>query len=361
MRQNRILVDSFADAGWPNAQMGNAREIVCRLDPSRFHVSMFVLGAPDPRIAARNNTRLIQLPPRRQTVRILSEFLWGKHQILFYVKSSPASRCYLSLRKKWRDGRITIGSIESQCDLRNETDVSPEAIRLWEQTILRCDYLFSNSTYVQRSLKVEYGLGSEVIPTGVDTDFFNPQWDRPVNQRPQVLFVGTLRSRKQPQFLLPAAARFPGADFTIAGDGPMGRELAARVAQEGLRNVVLAGPMSADQLRKQYRRADIFLFPSVFEGSPKVILEAAACGVPAIIRNHYSAETVIHGVTGFQAVADEDLLSFLELLLARPQLRRALGQAAREHSKKYDWDCITAQWAETFTALTSGRELRRVS
>src|SRR5260370_31843112 len=105
MRQNRILVDSFADAGWPNAQMGNAREIVCRLDPSRFHVSMFVLGAPDPRIAARNNTLVSQLPPRRQTGRLVSEVLWVKHEILFYVKSSPPSRCYLSVRKNSRDGR----------------------------------------------------------------------------------------------------------------------------------------------------------------------------------------------------------------------------------------------------------------
>src|SRR5438270_1540819 len=97
----RILVDSFADAGLPNAQMGNAREIVSRLDPERFHVSMFVVGEPDSRIAERRNTHLIRLPERRQTIRILREFLWGAHQILFYMKASPASHWYLSLHKKW--------------------------------------------------------------------------------------------------------------------------------------------------------------------------------------------------------------------------------------------------------------------
>src|SRR5712691_6080193 len=105
----RVLVDSFADAGLSNAQMGNAREIVCRLDPRSFHVSMFVFGQPDSRIAARENTRLIQLPQRRQTVRILREFLWGTHQVLFYVKASPASKGYLRLRKSWSDHRTTIG------------------------------------------------------------------------------------------------------------------------------------------------------------------------------------------------------------------------------------------------------------
>ena len=83
MRPIRILVDSFADEGLLNAQMGNAREIICRLDPDIFHVSTFVLGKPDPRIATRKNTRLIQLPQRRQTVTILSEFLLGGHELLF--------------------------------------------------------------------------------------------------------------------------------------------------------------------------------------------------------------------------------------------------------------------------------------
>src|SRR5690242_15666298 len=166
MRPIRILVDSFADEGLLNAQMGNAREIIRRLDPDIFHVSTFVVGKPDPHITARKNTRLIQLPQRRQTVRILSEFLLGAHQLLFYVKPSPSSRWYLGLRKRWRDRRITVGTIESQCNLAGLPDLTPEARRLWEQTILRCDRLYSNSDYVQSSLRKEYGLQSEVIPTG---------------------------------------------------------------------------------------------------------------------------------------------------------------------------------------------------
>ena len=74
----RILVDSLADAALTNAQMVNAREIVSRLDPARFHVSMFHLTEPDPRIAGRPATRLIKLPARRQTFVILEEFVRGE-------------------------------------------------------------------------------------------------------------------------------------------------------------------------------------------------------------------------------------------------------------------------------------------
>src|SRR6266542_1924344 len=358
MRPIRILVDSFADEGLLNAQMGNAREIVCRLDPDIFHISTFVLGNPDPRIAGRKNTRLIQLPERRQTVRILSEFLLGAHELLFYLKASPASRWYLSLRKKWRDRRVTIGTIESQCNLEELADFAPEALRLWEQTILSCDRLYSNSRYVQQSLSNEYGLGSEVIPTGADTRFFTPDWELPRNLRPQVLFVGSLRRRKRPELVLSAAARFTEADFRITGEGPIREELERRVALEELANVTLTGALRAEELREEYRRADVFFFPSSFEGSPKVIVEAAACGLPVICRDSYSPETVSHGVTGFQASSDDELFSYLRLLLASSDLRLRMGRAGRELSQNFDWDLITRQWEETFSEIAEGQRLR---
>src|SRR5579872_676711 len=156
----RILVDSFADEGLPNAQMGNAREIMRRLDPNKFHVSTFFLENPDPWIAKRPNTRLIQLPRRRQTLRIAREFLLGDHEILFYLKAAPAARYYLTLRQKWRDRRDVVGTLESQANIADQPTISREAVRLFEQTILACDYLFSNSMSVQRSLLKQYGISS---------------------------------------------------------------------------------------------------------------------------------------------------------------------------------------------------------
>lgn len=361
MSPTRILVDSLADAGLLNAQMGNAREIVSRLDAERFHVTMFALGAPDPRLLARANTRLVQLPQRRQTVRIISEFLWGKHSLLFYMKASPASHWYQSARKKWKDNRTTIGTIESQSDLRNEPTINAASVRLWEQTVLRCDYLYSNSRRVQSSLQREYGLPSEVIPTGVDTQFFSPGTHGPSNDRVVVLFVGSLRPFKQPQLLLTAAARFPGADFHIAGDGLMAAELATRVERENLRNVSLLGSLNAEELRAEYRRADVFLFPSGWEGSPKVILEAAACGLPVIARNSYAPESVKHGVTGYQVATDEELFSRLEALIANSDLRKKLGHAGRAHSLNFDWTRIARRWEQTFVDLAERRSSRQAS
>jgi glycosyltransferase involved in cell wall biosynthesis len=358
MKPVRLLVDSLADADLLNAQMGNAREIISRLDPERFHVSVFCAGEPDARIAERANTRLIKLPRHRQTVRILREFVTGGHSVLFYVKASPASRYYMNLRRGW-DTRVTVGTVESQCDLRQEPTVSPETIELWEKTVLRCDHLFSNSRSVQQSLESEYRLRSEIVPTGVDTKFFCPAPGPQPNTRPVVLFVGSLRPFKQPNVILDLAAKFPQADFLLVGDGQMAQELRERVQRGNLRNVQLLGSLAPDALREQYRGADLFLFPSTWEGSPKVILEAAACGVPVIARTNYQPETVLDGATGYLVSSDRQLFERTEELLSRPELRRQFGNAGRIHSQQFDWDRIAVQWEEIFERLGSARKNSR--
>jgi glycosyltransferase involved in cell wall biosynthesis len=361
MKPIRILVDSFADEAFLNAQMGNAREIIARLDPDDFHVTMFVLGKPDARMAGRRNTRLIHLPERRQTVRIITEFLLGRHELLFYPKASPATKWYLRVRKKLRDQRVVIGTIESQCNIKDLADLSPDALQLWEETVLRCDRLFSNSRFVQESLKKEYGMDSGIIATGADTAFFTPDWERPKSSRLQVLFVGSLRHRKHPELMVTAAAKFPHADFKIVGEGPVRNEIEAGVANEGLNNVFLTGALGPEELRREYRKADIFFFPSAFEGSPKVIVEAAACGLPVICRDSYVPETVLHGVTGYLAKTDEELYSYLDMLVGDAELRLNLGQAGRQHSLNFDWDAIAQQWSQTFCEIARGRDGRRAA
>ncbi len=223
--------------------------------------------------------------------------------------------------------------------------------------MLRCDYLFSNSPSVQQSLRTEYGLSSEIVPTGVDTHFFQPACDSPPKLRPRVLFVGSLRPFKGPQLLLDAAARFPDADFILAGAGAMEAELSSRVQRENLANVHLLGLLKADDLLCEYQKVDVFLFPSSWEGSPKVILEAAACGLPVIARKNYQPETVIDGETGYLIGSDEELYSRLQELLRSPDLRKKLGRSGRKHAERFDWDLITRRWEEIFLELTLRKRL----
>jgi glycosyltransferase involved in cell wall biosynthesis len=349
----RILAESLADEGLTNAQMCNAREIICRLDPERFHVSLFVEGEPDRRIERRPKTRLIRLPRKRQTATILREFVLGGHDVLFYVKASPASRWYTRMRRWHKDKRVTIATIESRSNWRDEPSITPANIELIEQTVLRCDRLFSNSKAVQQSLLANYGLSSEVVPTGVDRGFFVPALQRPENPRPRAIFVGSLRPFKGPQTVLAAAARLPHMDFVLTGDGPLRQELEEQARRLG--NVALTGMLKPEQVREQLQKSDIFLFPSRWEGSPKVIMEAAACGLPVIARRDYEPETVLDGKTGYLAGDDDELLARVAELAASPGLRRAMGVAGRHHMQQFDWDIVARRWEEVFLRCAEGR------
>src|SRR5205085_11460375 len=101
--------------------------------------------------------------------------------------------------------------------------------------------------------------------------------------------------------------------------------------------------------------SDIFLFPSRWEGSPKVILEAAACGVPVIARRDYQPEGVIHGKTGLLGSSDDELLVHLKRLISDTDLRREMGKAGRVHVEQFDWEPIVRRWEEVFVKLVARR------
>jgi glycosyltransferase involved in cell wall biosynthesis len=243
-------------------------------------------------------------------------------------------------------------------DWRDET-ISPQAIRLFEETILRCDFLFSNSAMVQRSLEANYRLNSEVIPTGVDNEFFTPDWNRAPNPRARVLFVGSLRTFKGPQVVLDAAQRFPHADFSVVGDGVMRQELRERA--KTLANVNMRGTLSRTAIREEFRKADVFLFPSRWEGSPRVLMEASASGLPVIARKDYEPESVIDGTTGFLVSDDRQLITRLAQLLTNSDLRRSMGKAGHAHVARFSWDVITRNWETIFARLAASKKSPRES
>jgi glycosyltransferase involved in cell wall biosynthesis len=354
----RILVDSLADKGLTNAQMINAREIVSRLNPERFVVTMFVHKDPAPEIIQRPNTRLIQLPDRLQTLPVLGQFLWGGHDLVFYLKISPAGFWFVKLRSLFRTRGVVAATIESQTNWKDET-VNPKIKRSFEQSVLRADYLLSNSDFVKRSLELNYGLPSEVVPTGVDTNFFTPDCERSPNSRPRVLFVGALRSFKGPQVVFDAAQHFPQADFVIAGDGVMAEQLRERA--KTIPNLTMPGHLGRIEIRDEYRRADIFLFPSEWEGSPRVLMEAAATGLPVIARKDYEPESVIDGQTGFLVSSEHEIMARLADLMTNADLRKRFGCAGRQHMARFSWDAIVPMWESVFIRIMQARRKDRQS
>jgi glycosyltransferase involved in cell wall biosynthesis len=103
------------------------------------------------------------------------------------------------------------------------------------------------------------------------------------------------------------------------------------------------------------RQADIFFFPSIIEGHPQVLGQAAACGLPAIAMRIYRPDYVVDGNTGFLVENDQELSEKLTVLIRQPELRRRISEAAIGHAAKFDWDVIAGKWLEVFERVAADR------
>ena len=209
---SRIRVLFLPDVEYDNinAQSLNVREIALRLDPETFDIALWYEREPDPRLVHRPGVRLLQLPPRHKTVRILREMLAG-YDLIAYTDSSPASYLFLHLPHSVRGRAKTVFHAEAPSA---QIAVPKQMHRFLRNRIApHCDAYTAISEFVARDVRAFLHRQPEhILPVGVDTAFFSPPSERS-NPSPVALFVGTLIERKGPQYVVDAAARFPTATF----------------------------------------------------------------------------------------------------------------------------------------------------
>ncbi len=177
----------------------------------------------------------------------------------------------------------------------------------------------------------EYGYkGSvEVIPNG--SDFVVPeniidlidQTEKKLNiQKDDMvfLFVGQHIWQKNTKLLVDALYRVAqkGVSYRMffAGDGYAREELMSYVKKLGLDDRVkfLGNILDRDYLRSLFARADLFLFPSVYDNAPIVVQEAAAVGTPSlVIARSNAAEGVVDNVNGL--LSDNDSISYANKII----------------------------------------------
>jgi 1,2-diacylglycerol 3-alpha-glucosyltransferase len=176
------------------------------------------------------------------------------------------------------------------------------------------------------------------------------------------LFVGQHILEKNLEFLLrslPAvASALPDFRMVFVGSGYAERRLRSLAADLGLgARVVFYGPITdRGVLAAIYARADLLLFPSLFDNAPLVVREAAAFGVPSVLlRGSTSSEVVREGENGFIAEADEEAFAAkVAFALARPELLGRAGAGAR-NSLCRSWEDVVLEVQNRYIGIIARR------
>lgn len=206
-------------------------------------------------------------------------------------------------------------------------------------SLLRLRHIAANSSQ-SIDEAVEIGVPRErltLVPNVIDTEAFCPS-GAPGALPLELLSVGRLGPEKRHDLFLRVLARARSRMASplvgrIVGSGPLRPSLETLASELGLgpEQAVFAGAMA--DMPRAYQGAGIFLLSSDHEGSPNVVLEAMACGLPVVAtRVGAVPDLVEHERTGLICPpGDEEALCEAVLRLAsNSQLRREMGERARQ-------------------------------
>ncbi len=254
-------------------------------------------------------------------------------------------------------------------DIRSLTDstfIQDESIRLLVRNVTACDEVWTVSAGAGENLRsLGYEGNYKVVLNGVDfpkgripadeVEAAVRGYDLPAGV-PVFLFVGRLMEYKGLPLIIKALRGLAQTDefrMVLIGRGADEEKLKRMIREYGIAcderdsagnitsvpgslphgKIIFTGPVSDRQvLRAWNTRADLFVFPSVFDTNGLVVREAAACGLASVlIRGSCAAEGITDGRNGFLINSDaEELAAFLKQACAHPEVMREAGARAMD-------------------------------
>ena len=168
---------------------------------------------------------------------------------------------------------------------------------------------------------------------------------RYVLRDPFLLFIGTLEARKNVLRLIKSFAqgrRTYGWIHTLVLAGALGygyHEIEQLIIKEGVQDfVTLTGYIKDNELSSFYSLADMFIYPSLYEGFGFPPLEAMKCGCPVIVSNSTSLPEVVGEAGLYIDPYDESsITSQINCLIQDDILKKNIIKKGREHSLQFTW------------------------
>jgi len=263
---------------------------------------------------------------RRSVIRASARLPWKPH-LTYSHFLLPAGYAGLALAR--RLGVPAVAALGESGFTLYEDTTDIERIR---RTARGFDAVLSVSRFNRDWVVEHYGVEPDrvvVIPNATDTDRFRPG-DRAALRRELGLpedrvllaFSGRFAERKGPLRVLEAIRDLPEVSGIFLGDGP---------DHPKGPQVAVARKVSHDQVPRYLGAADLYVLPTLEEGSPNSVIEAMACGLPIVSSDLPSLRETVTAECALlvDPMDTEALAAAIRDLVREPERRRAMGRAAR--------------------------------
>jgi glycosyltransferase involved in cell wall biosynthesis len=206
------------------------------------------------------------------------------------------------------------------------------------------DLIFLGSAADADYVKTNYSQissGIHIIPPSIDTALFAPAHNLDQSMT-KLIYIGRLTREKNIESLIKACHIVGQCHLTIIGTGP---EEQALKQLTGKTKINFLGSVSNEKLPVFLTRADFFVLPSLFEGTPKAMLEALSCGLPVIGADSPGIrEIIINGENGILcSPTPKGIANSIQLLRKDKSLVKKIKKNARSYVvKHYDMTRIAS-------------------
>jgi glycosyltransferase involved in cell wall biosynthesis len=249
--------------------------------------------------------------------------------------------------------------------------------RLWRAlvplSLRRARLVFCNSLNTRDDLyrffpSARSRLRVVTVPLGFDAEVYRPGSSEDVSVKTYswppaeafALFVGNHEPRRNLAGAiggLAVARKLTGLDLKlyIVGHNKGNRAQIETLAREAgvVSGVRILGRVNDRELAALYRKAQVYVYPSFYEGFGLTLLEAMACGCPVVTSTRTSLAEVA-GEAGMLVDPDsrEEIGCAIARVLAEPELRRQLVRRGHANVRRYGWQAMANAMYDAIRGLT---------
>jgi colanic acid/amylovoran biosynthesis glycosyltransferase len=273
------------------------------------------------------------------------------------------------LLKQLNVGRNVVTSYYGQ-DVRHY--IRQHGTQFYDSLFERGDLFIAISRHMKKQL-AELGCHEDKIlihPLGIDVGKFGFRLRAPgPGGRVKILTVARLVEKKGLEHSIRAVAHlmqeFPRLEYRIAGNGPLRGHLESLLSKLGVQDRVrLLGWQDQEEVRRLYEQSHIFVLASVTasdgdeEGTPTVLLEAQAQGLPVVSTTHAAIPEITLNDRSAFLVPQRDvdaLETRLRYLICHPEVWPGMGRAGRHFvEERHDIKKLNRRLAQIYQALAAG-------
>lgn len=204
-------------------------------------------------------------------------------------------------------------------------------------------HLVANSEVLKnRALDCNTTYDIDIIPNGVDSEYFCRKNEYCVDGKIQMLFVSRLIEGKGLQYVIPRMKEINDrvgktVTLTIVGDGPYRNKLERLINEDNKDYVKFVGRKEKDELLAFYEDANLFILPSLSEGMPNVVLEAMAMSLPVVMANCGGSKELING-NGVIAQVDEFVNRLVDVCMDSTILYAYSKESRQRAVELFSWE-----------------------